>query len=396
MEDNYEYNELTKQLLAAGFTVNNYPDYVQINSSRFTGNDPLRNLAGGFEYKRWYRDELIYRTGCGKLVMGKNALEIGLGIKWSHENDNPVIRCPYDKAQCPDNDPRLHGERGGALCIQCWCVCHRTEEAYDYEISIEKANKERDDEIERKYQEYSDARNGRICRNHMYYNERTREWDFVYEPKRCAYICYSQDGYCPVLGRQLSKKRGNVYYDLKKSDVRRDNTLFDGQRWTYITKNMRYFKRPVSMDICEAFIRVQKEQILSDYKINHHHVLFMNKEFQVEVLNIRAESKPSRDLLQDLEDLKAGIRLSYENENEKAEKEQKKAKRQQAQQKRIEKLEKKILETGYWNMDPYSLDRVHADKWLGALRIDELEEIRKQKLKEEQEKPVQLNLFDYM
>ena len=42
----------------------------------------------------------------------------------------------------------------------------------------------------------------------------------------------------------------------------------------------------------------------------------------------------------------------------------------------------------------YSADRVHADKWLTPERLDELEQIRKQKIKEEQEKPVQLSLFD--
>lgn len=395
MEYNYEYNELTKQLLAAGYSVDNYPDYVQIDDSRLPGNDPLRNLSGGFEYKRWYRDELVYKTGCGKLVLGKNVIEIGMGVDWSHENNNPVIRCPYDKAQCPDNDPRLHGERGGGLCIQCWCVCHRTEEAYDYENSIEKADNEREAEQERKYEEYSNAHNGRVCRNHMFYDERTREWSQHYSPRRCAHICYAQNSYCPILGRQLSKKRGNVYYDLKKSGVRHDGTLFDGETWTHITKNIRYFDKPVCMDICEAFIRVQgKEEILQQYSINHSYEWFVDPTLKVEILNVRAESKPSRDLMQDLEDLKAGIQISFDDEDSKKVAVAKKKKREAAKQKKIEKLEQKILEVGYWNMEPYSLDRVHADKWLGSLRIDELEEIRRQRLKEEQNKPVQISLFD--
>lgn len=72
----------------------------------------------------------------------------------------------------------------------------------------------------------------------------------------------------------------------------------------------------------------------------------------------------------------------------------KKEKRKLAKQKNIERLEKKIIEVGYENLVEYSVDRVHADKWLTPEQLDELEQIRKQKIKEEQEKPVQLSLFD--
>lgn len=40
------------------------------------------------------------------------------------------------------------------------------------------------------------------------------------------------------------------------------------------------------------------------------------------------------------------------------------------------------------------MDRVHADKWLDPERLSELEEIRQQKIKAEQEKPIQLSLFE--
>lgn len=229
-----EYNELTKRLLGEGYTVDHFPHYVQIDTSRLPGDDPLNNLSGGFEYKRWYSDQIVYRTGCGKFVIGKNVIdEWGyMGISWQHENDNPVIRCPFDVPDCPDNDSRLHGMQGGGLCIQCYCVCHRTEESYDYENSIEKADKERKEDIEQKYQEFSDSHNGRICRNHMFYNERTREWSLHYEPSKCANVCYAKDGDCPILGKKLSRKRGNVFYDVKESGTYQrtedQHSLMDG------------------------------------------------------------------------------------------------------------------------------------------------------------------------
>lgn len=397
-----KYNLLTQRLLAEGYTADNYPkDKVHIAGGYHTASTgPLDNVYGGFEYNRVYCDNFLYKTGCGMYVKGSNVLtHMGyMGEEWCHENDNPVVRCPYDKAECPLNDNRLHGIFGGGNCIQCWCACHKTDEPYDYDHSFEKAEKDRKDEERRKYHEYADAHNGRICQNHMYYNERTREWNMYYEPAQCASMCFAQNGYCPVLGRKLNKKRGNVYYDLKTSGIKKQTeaqrSLFDGERWTHIEKGMRVFKNPCSMDICEAFIKVQSDKILSDYKVNHSTEYLFDKSFKAEILNIRAESKPSRDLMQDLQDIRDGIEISHASDNEKQKKEAKKEKRKLAKQKNIERLEKKIIEVGYENLVEYSVDRVHADKWLTPERLNELEQIRKQKIKEEQEKPVQLSLFD--
>lgn len=397
-----KYNNLTRRLLDEGYTAENYPkDKVHIAGGCYSQNgNPLDNIYGGFEYNRIYCNKFIYKTGCGMHVVGKNVINsMGFcGEEWCHENDNPVIRCPYDKPNCPMNDERLQGIHGGGICIQCFCVCHKTEEHYDYENSFEKEEKKRQEEKNRKYKEYSDARNGRICSRHMIYNERTREWHMNYEPYSCAKMCFSQNGYCPVLGRELSKKRGNVYYDLKTSGVVKQQeeqcSMFDGEQWTHIEKGMRVFDKPCSMDICEAFVKVQSDKILHDYENNHSTEYMFDKSFKAEILNIRAESKPSRDLIQDLQDIKDGITIVHASDSEKRMKEQKKEKRKLAQQKKIAKLEKVLIDVGYENLEPYSMNRVHADKWLDPERLEELEQLRQQKIKEEQEKPVQLSLFD--
>lgn len=399
-----KYNKLTERLLEQGYTAENYPkDKVHIASGCYSRNgNPLDNFYGGFEYNRVYCDAFTYKTGCGMHVIGENVLS-SMGFmeeEWCHENDNPVVRCPYDKPNCSMNDERLHEMSGGGTCIQCWCVCHKTEEPYDYEHSFEKAEKDRHDEKERKYQEYSKAHNGRICQRHMYYDERTREWHMVYKPSKCAKMCYSSNGYCSILGRELSKKRGNVYYDLKTSGTVKQKeeqcSMFDGEQWTHIEKGMRVFDKPCSMDICETFVKVQSDEIQHWYMLNHSVDFMFDKSFRAEILNIRAEAKPSRDLVQDLQDIKDGITITHASDTEKCAKEYKKKKRKEAQQKKIERLEKKLIEVGYENLEPYSLDRVHADKWLDPERLEELERIRRQKLKEEQEKPVQISLFDMM
>ena len=394
-----KYNKITEKLLAAGYSADNYPkDKVHVATGCYSrSGNPLENIYGGFEYNQIYRDKFVYKTGCGMYVKGERVLSnmSYCGEKWCHENDNPVIRCPFDKAECPDNDSRLNGIFGGGLSIGCWCVCYRTEEPYNYENSFEKSKKERKEEMDRKYQEYSVAHNGRICENHMFYDERTRTWSQSYEPHRCASMCYAKngDGYCPILGRQLTKKRGNVYYDLKKSGVVKQtgaqSSIFDGNTWTHIEKGIRYFNTPCSMDICKAFVKTQSDKILRDYMLNHNTDFYFDRDLKAEVLNIRAEERPSRDLERDLLDIKAGIDIMHASDFEKREKEIKEERTRQARQRKIEKLENKILKVGYFNLE--KIDQRRADKWIGRKRVEELEEIR---TKNEQETPVQLSLFD--
>lgn len=123
-----EYNALTKKLLAEGYTADHYPDHVQIAAGQ-TGNHPLQNLSGGFEYKPWYADEIVYQTGCGRYFRGFDVISDMhyMGTLWSHENGNPLIKCPESKGNCPKNDQRLW-ENGQGMDKYFWCVCHQTEE----------------------------------------------------------------------------------------------------------------------------------------------------------------------------------------------------------------------------------------------------------------------------
>ena len=127
---------------------------------------------------------------------------------------------------------------------------------------------------------------------------------------------------------------------------------------------------------------------------DRYHVEILLYKWKVEVLNIRAEQREGRDLLQDLQDIREGIEVVHASDKQKAQKEEKKMRKQQSQEKRIARLEKKLIDTGYYNLEDYSLDKIHADKWLGEERIQELEGMRQEKIKEEREKPVQLSLFD--
>ena len=94
-----------------------------------------------------------------------------------------------------------------------------------------------------------------------------------------------------------------------------------------------------------------------------------------------------------MEDIRSGITVYHASDQKKKEIQEKRERRERAKEARTKRLEKKILEIGYENLNPHSLDRIHADKWFGEERLKELGTLREQRLREEQNKPVQLSLF---
>lgn len=94
-----EYNKLTRKLLAAGYTADDYPNYVTIDSYARNKNNLLDNYSGGFSYVRWWIYEKTFKTPCGmqcKALTARIHLDMD-GISWNYENDNPLITCPYHR-----------------------------------------------------------------------------------------------------------------------------------------------------------------------------------------------------------------------------------------------------------------------------------------------------------
>lgn len=389
-----EYNLLTKKLLAEGYAEENYPDYVQIAGGRY-GENPLQNVYGGFEYTKEFRKKLVFSTGCGLLVEGSRFLgSMGyMGIEWIPENNNPVICCPYRKDACDLRNKILGDARGGGLSKLFFCDCHLTSEAYEYEKSLEKAIDDEEAKKREKLEAFSKKLKGHVCMWHTRWNDWTGKWEQRYDPIHCADMCLNRGRNCNLTGKPVSEKKGNVFYDVKISYIRDDDTLFSGQEVVKIEKGVKLLKSPVSITICDQIVKRCQRDIEKKTR-DRYGMRVALFGWKVDVMNIRAERRESRDLMQDLQDISDGIEVVHASDQEKRAKEQKKAKRQTAEEKRIQKLEKKLIDVGYENLPETSLDRVHADKWFDADRIEELAEIRKRKLKEEQERPVQLNLFD--
>ncbi len=219
-----------------------------------------------------------------------------------------------------------------------------------------------------------------------------------YDPYRCGERRCG--GLCPILGHELDEKKGNVFYDLKircqRSDL--DGTLFEGQVDTSIIRGRKLFSHPVSMDICRVCVKLCQERIGRDVRLEYSRQLsnaeYYGKEFSVEVLDIRAERRESRDLVQDLEDIRSGIQVVHASDMEKLEENAKKERREKTQEAAIKRLEKKLLKDGYGSLKEFSLDKRHADRWLGKERIAQLEQKRQEREKEEREQPVQISLSD--
>ena len=403
------YNELTKRLLAEGYTADNHPNYVYPGRTCQSKEDPLNNMDGGFEYYRWYVYQKAFRTPCGLMCKGTSCMtSLAMdGVEYSFENDMPTVHCPYYKCDCELNDKRLL--QGESSPIKDWCNVHMVDEEYQYEGSLEAELKLWDDQIRRDKISFALQHNGRVCENHMYYDRDKEEWVMRYNPCDCGKSgCNGYWGQklvegkliCPILGRPLDKAKGNVYYDIKKTYRRYDldGTLFEGQIDTEIEKGIRFFEHPVSMDICKNVVKLCQDEIRWKVNSNYHSELFFaeyhGRYFKIEILNIRAEQKESRDLLQDMEDIRNGIRVYHASDSEKSEKKFKSEKRQKAKEKKIAALEKRVLEIGYGNMESFEQNKVC--KYLDFDRIDELEAIREQKIAEVQNKPQQLTLADFL
>ena len=403
-----EYNLLTQRLLEEGYTAESHPDYVYVGKCCRSKEDPLDNLDGGFRYYEWYVYKKVYRTPCGIQCKGSSCmtgLSIG-GVEFYFENDRATVACPYHRKDCSQKDALLRN----AGVVSNRCNVHMTDEEYQYEGSVEGILKLEDERIRMEKISFDLMHHGRTCSNHMYYDHDKGEWEMHYDPCNCARMrCHgefgkvSEDGHlvCPILGRPLDRKKGNVFYDIKTTFRRYDldGTLFEGQIDTQIQKGVRYLKNPVSMDICKNIVKFCSDEIARYVKLNKYHqelffAEYYGREFSVEILNIRAERRESRDLMQDLQDIREGIQIFHVSDEEKRDIENKREKRQQAKEKRIKAIEKKILDIGYDNMD--LIDQKRACKFLDSDRINELEDIREEKLQKEKNNPVQITLEKFM
>lgn len=356
-----ELNKITKELLAEGWTKDQTPE----------GFRPWNDFYGGWEYKPSVFRNFIFRTPCGMLVKGDKVIDnmSYMGVAWMVENDNPVINCPYYSLRdCSMRHPLLRDKfvfnyKSRLGNIKHCSVC-RTDMPWDYENSVEKvldANKREEDEL---WDAFLQQHKGRACRHQCHFNRSEKKWYIHYDPNDCVrYNC----SYCAILDKPVSQKKANVYYDLKKSYVKAGQGFLPDETICTITKGVKHLR--ASETICEAIVKYGRRWIQSTVYLQNHSFCFFGG--VVEVLNLRYEKRESRDLLQDLQDVSAGITVFHQSDIINQDKAAKSARRIESQKRREERFKKLIRTNGFDRLS--SSDQIRARKHLTAAEIAQAE-----------------------
>ncbi|WP_304634347.1 hypothetical protein [uncultured Oscillibacter sp.] len=359
-----EVNELTRWLLAEGWQPEDTPP----------GTRPYQDYDGGWTYTGEAIRSMVWETPCGLLADGRHFLNGYMsyqGIDWRPENGNPVLCCPvFPSAPCPLRDPLLHTQ--GLSChsgdVAYQCACHQTGRPYTYEGSVDETHDHVWREADKLWEVFKAQHKGRVCRQQSHYGRTTKTWRAYYDPMDCAnFGCCS---YCDVLAKELDTRKGNVFYDLRKSWTVKGEGLFPDQRKTMVEKGHKLLDRTASLTLCEAIVKYGRHRVEERVRSEFHHDLFFNKSLEIEVINLRAARVDKRDILQDLQDVTNGIEVIHAADSLKAAKAQKQARREAAKARRIRKAEAMILAHGWDALEDTWKRR--AEKLLDEDRIDEL------------------------
>ncbi len=379
-----KFNKLTKQLFAEGYTKENHPDWVK----------DFNKWYGGFEYTIKAQSKLVFETPCGLLVKGSHwnsGYMSYMGVDWTIENNNPTLNCPYRNDNCVKRHKLLQEKAHGTGHMKIvFCDCHLTSCAYDYEKSIDKVLDEQEERKAQLHKEFTETH--RSCPFQDSFNEIKGKWELRYDPFICATnVCQ----YCSVLRRDLSDKKGNVFYDLKTTRRGEDKGLLTQEYETQIIKSKRLFEKNINLTVAEIIAKYFKYKIREKVNMKYHAELFFSehhgKYFKVEVLNVRAEKRVSRDLEQDLKDIAEGYTVLHESDAIKQNKADKHDHRVTAQEKKLDKLRKAVFEFGLSNIDTTVMIRLNKAIDKGLLSNSEINEIDKKG--EAKRNITQLSLF---
>lgn len=358
-----ELNILTRQLLAEGWKSEDTPP----------GTHPYVDYYGGWTYTGDTIRSMVWETPCGLLAEGQhfaNGYMSYNGVDWKPENGNPVIACPkFPSEPCPLRDSLLTSQ-GYTLHsddVVYQCACHRTDRPYTYEGSVDEAYDQVWKEADELWEIFKAQHKGRVCRYQSHYGRTAKTWRTFYDPMDCTHMACT---YCDVLAKEIDRRKGNVFYDLRRSWTEKGVGLFPDQQKVRMEKGCKLLKKTTSLTICEAIVKYGRRSIDARITSRYHHELFCDKTLKIELLNLRFARVDTRDIVQDLQDTANGIEVIHAADTLKAAKEQKRARRAAAKAQRIRKAEKMLLTFGWEGLD--GLWKRRVEKLLDVDRIDEL------------------------
>ncbi len=386
-------NDLTVKLLAQGCTPDNHPENARWESG-----------WGQFEYTKEFLRNRVYETPCGlfwreESWCGRN-MGYG-GIEWCHENDNPVVRCPYIPTHhdCALRDSRLRSSPFAA------CAVRPVDKPYDYAHSVAATSSAQQDEDAARskkalkaFAEHIRAETGGFCPDHARWNGDRCEWTYLseFDPNVCVETCDYQP--CLRCGIRDDGKEGNVLYDIRESFLRSDGSLFDGEWNETVLKGARLFNHPRRLAVCEMTVR-SADYIMncvrgkSEYRRNlyfeEHH---WHGRYMLSVENIRIVPKGAkdvRDLIADLQAARDGVSVIHASDLKKATDAAKKERREKNKARKASRMEQLILNGHYAELEDFKKNRI--EKTLGSDRLEEL--LKAAKHMEPKNETEQISLF---
>ena len=170
------------------------------------------------------------------MVDGKSDLGRGLaccdasfqGIDYCPENDNPLLRCPYERKDCP------HSISGFPVPL---CPCHTTGKRYSYEQSAERVESERS---ERQHRQYMEITGGAYCACVVGGNGYDGgHVEVQYDVEQCI-RCRCQNPVCVIRKQKRDLSRANIFYDVRRTWITRIGFL--EEKKVQVTKGERVFR----------------------------------------------------------------------------------------------------------------------------------------------------------
>ena len=156
----------------------------------------------------------------------------------------------------------------------------------------------------------------------------------------------------------------SLYADIP---IRKDGTLFDGEKQVLIIRGRKLLKKQISMDICKAIVSLGAEHIYQKEWQNTYSVRALaDPNLMIEILNVRALKRNKRDDNHELLDRIEGTRIVYETDQEKE------IKRQKQERKKIKlvNLQRKLVTHGFEGLQ--DSEKRLLQKKLNAEQLEEL------------------------
>lgn len=313
-----------------------------------------------FAYSREWRYTPTWESPCGLLLKRHGDFWGDTWVEGEYkceENDNPLFACPRMWERCEHRKRLPQGMN---------CQWHRTDRVWTEEESAERLYESHTREAKRLWEEDFGKYPGwkGICPNLKTVQDDGRM------VRKCRYSvsecisshCDSTQCVCR-LGAERDLSKANIYYDLYVERHWTEGFLHREEK--QLLKGLKLFGSPVARTDAEISLRIwrhdpdnitlphnftrlnamwqsesSKDLSREAFFVRHHGKWQERTDctMRIEVRNIRVARNEQRDILQDLQDVAAGLEVVHDSDNAKAAKARKTESRSRAKVEKLAKL----------------------------------------------------------